>query len=84
VRRRHHPASPISALAAEDMPQIWKDWHPWKSVTFNLTFEDGATFTDHQNNRIYTQSAKSSSPLWVLLSAVSLTKKSIEDTNNLP
>jgi hypothetical protein len=50
----------------------------------HLTFEDGATLPDHQNNRVYTQSAKSGNPLWVLPSAASLTKKSIEETNILP
>ncbi|KAH8902634.1 hypothetical protein BR93DRAFT_981971 [Coniochaeta sp. PMI_546] len=53
-------------------------------VTFNLTFEDGATFTDHQTGRSYKQSAASGGALWVIPFQVDLTLAALSDTSNLP
>lgn len=53
-------------------------------VTFNLTFKDGATFTNRQTGHHYTQSANSGGALWVIPFQVNLTKNAIENTANLP
>ncbi|KAM0326136.1 hypothetical protein ACHAQA_006729 [Verticillium albo-atrum] len=53
-------------------------------VTFNLTFKDGATFTNHQTGHHYTQSASNGGALWVIPFQVTLTKNAIENTANLP
>ncbi|KAH6847409.1 hypothetical protein B0I37DRAFT_354157 [Chaetomium sp. MPI-CAGE-AT-0009] len=53
-------------------------------VTFNLTFEDGATFTDHRNKKTYTQKAKSRETLWVIPFQVNLTLAALSDTSKVP
>jgi hypothetical protein len=53
-------------------------------VTFNLTFEDGATFTDHQTNRTFTQAAGVGGALWVIPFQVDLTLAALSDTSKVP
>ena len=53
-------------------------------VTFNLTFENGATFTDHQTNRTYTQAAGAGGALWVIPFQVDLTLAALRDTSKAP
>ena len=53
-------------------------------VTFNLTFQDGATFVDNQSDHTFVQSAQDGGPLWVIPFQVDLKKTAIKDTSNLP
>ncbi|KAF9774181.1 hypothetical protein IL306_007857 [Fusarium sp. DS 682] len=53
-------------------------------VTFNLTFADGATFTDNQLNRTYTQSVAGGGPQWVIPFQINLTMTKVADLNNIP
>lgn len=53
-------------------------------VTFNLTFQDGATFVDNQLNKRFVQSTASGGPAWVVSFQVSLTAAAIADQQNVP
>ncbi|KAF4332280.1 hypothetical protein FBEOM_13930 [Fusarium beomiforme] len=53
-------------------------------VTFNVTFADGATFTDNQLGRTYTQSVAGGDPQWVIPFQVDLTMDKLADLKNIP
>ncbi|RBA19702.1 hypothetical protein FPRO05_09002 [Fusarium proliferatum] len=53
-------------------------------VTFNVTFADGATFTDNQLKHTYTQSVATGGPQWIIPFQVNLTMADIKDLSNKP
>jgi hypothetical protein len=53
-------------------------------VTFNLTFQDGATFVDNQFNKRFVQSSSSGGPAWVVSFQVNLAVAAIANHQNVP
>ena len=54
---------------------------PANQVTFNVTFEDGATFVNHKGGITYTQRTNSGGTLWVIPYQVDLIKAALPDAS---